>query len=603
MAAGRVAESLRELAMPITDRLTWDLDSLMPGGFEGPAWAEALPSAEARLSALVTAATALPSEPNGDPAWAAVLSELDALYRDHGHTYAWLHCMGATHAGDSRVLRELGRASDLMSQWQLAMGEVDARVARASEASIEALLAQDGLEDWRPYIEEVRSTAHLLLPPGEQALYTSLSASASGGWAQLYKGLSGRLTVEIDGKTLTPAQTYNLLDAPEEPVRRAALEETNKAWATIEDECAAALSSLTWTRIVANDRLGVDELARPLSTHRLSRESLDAMTDACRQVGPLVQRILRAKARLLGKERLDWWDLRAPVSQSTRTWTWGEAQDFVVEQFASFSQEMADYARHAFESGHVEAEDRGGKRAGAFCIGFRTVEQSRVFMTWGGTTNNLLTLAHELGHAYHNEVMWDLPWARRRVPSTLAETASTFAEALVRGAAMRAARSDGERLALLDEDLTSAVGMLANIPVRVDFDRALYRLRRQGPLSASALCDEMVAIQRGWYGDALGAPDPRFWASKMHFYLTRAFYNYPYTFGYLFSGMVWERASAEGPSWAPAYRELLRDTGAGSCEDVVQRHLGVDLRDPAAWVKATGSLEARVAAFEDLARG
>ena len=586
--------------MPITDRLVWDLESLMPGGFSGEAWAAALPAAEAGLKELLAAAKALP-EPGPDPAWVEVLSALERLSSSHGHTYAWLHCMAATHAADGAILRELGRAADLMSMWQLAMGEVNSRVAGASEGQIEALCGQAELVSWRPYIEEVRATAHLLLPPGEQSLLTALAPSAEGAWAQLYRSLSGRLTVEMDGQTLTPAQTHNLLDSPDEATRRSALLETNKAWRTIEDECASVLSSLTWTRIVANDRLEVDELARPLSTHRLSRESLDAMTEACRACGPLVQRVLRAKARLLGKSTLDWWDLRAPVSQSSRTWGWGEAQDFVVEQFGSFSTDMADYATRAFARGHVEAEDRGGKRAGAFCIGFRERKESRVFMTWGGTTNNLLTLAHELGHAYHNEVMWDLPWASKRVPSTLAETASTFGEALVRGAAMAAATDDGERLALLDEDLTTAVGMLANLPVRVDFDRALYGLRRQGPLSASALTETMERIQRDWYGPALGATDPMFWASKMHFYMTRAFYNYPYTFGYLFSGMVWQRAAAEGPQWAPAYRALLRDTGAGSCEDVVLRHLGVDLRDPAAWLAATDSLSARVEAYEAFA--
>lgn len=586
--------------MTYTDSPTWDLESLLPGGLEGASYRDRMAGVEARLPDLIARADAL-GAPGEDPAWVDVVLDLEAAYVELGQPTAVLHCMAAADTTDGRAQRELGRASGLFSQWSRAWTWPQSQLARATEEQLQALLQHPDIAPFEPWFRNMRAGAHLLLPPAEESLLADLDDPAMGAWSRSYRRISGRLRVELGGEQLSPSQTYNLMDSPDADLRRRAFEATNAAWEAVEDDCAEVLSNLCRTRTVVADRLGVDALAKPLHGHRLQASTLDALIQACAEARPLMVRYGRAKAKLLGQERLHWRDLRAPVGAGSRTWTWAEGQRFVVEQMATFSQDMADYAADALARRHVESEDRGGKRAGAFCIGLHDAKESRVFMTWGGTTTNVLTLAHELGHAYHNHVMWDLHRARKRVPSTLAESASTFAEALVRGAAMQRATDDDERLALLDEDLNSASVMLCNIPVRYAFDRALYDLRRKGPLDPRDLRETMVSLQREWYGDALGEPDPMFWAAKMHFFLTRPFYNYPYTFGYLFSGLIWERAMAEGPAWAGAYRDLLRDTGAASCEEVALRHLGLDLHDPAAWSRATAGLEARVAEFERLA--
>lgn len=586
--------------MPWTDSQTWDLESILPGGLDGERYKQSMAQAEDRAAALVPRADAL--GPIGeDPAWADVIPALEQAYVDLGEPYAWLHCVTSAHSDRPQPQRELGRAGGIASRLSRAWTRPEAGIARASDAELDALEAHPSLAPFAPMFLDMKARAKLLLPPGEQSLAADLAESSHNEWSRLYNRLSGRLKVQVGDETLSPGQAFNLLDHEDAAMRRRAFEGMNSAWSSVDDDCAAVLSNLTGTRQVLADRVGASEVDSPLTSHRLDATTLDAMMDAARAQGPLVGRYLRAKARLLGHDRLDFCDLRAPVGEGSRTWTWAEAQDFVVEQMESFSTDMADYAKDAFARRHIEAEDRGQKRAGAFCIGFSVSKQSRVFMTFGGTTNNVLTLAHELGHAYHNHVMWDLHRSQRRVPSTLAESASTFAEALVRGAAMDRATTDAERLALLDEDLGSATTMLANIPVRYAFERELFRLRRDGPLSPDRLSDAMVRLQRDWYGDALGAPDPMFWASKMHFFMSRPFYNYPYTFGYLFSGLIWARAMAEGPAWAGSYRDLLRDTGAGPCEDVAHAHLGLDLRDPAGWLQSVAGLKDKVERFEALA--
>jgi oligoendopeptidase F len=225
-------------------------------------------------------------------------------------------------------------------------------------------------------------------------------------------------------------------------------------------------------------------------------------------------------------------------------------------------------------------------------------------MTWGGTARSVSTLAHELGHAYHNEALYAVPPAQRRVPMTLAETASTFAEALVREASLASETDPGRRLRLLDGSLSDALAFLCNIPARFELELALYRMRAEGPLDPEALCAETEAIFRKWYGPSVASVDPMFWASKLHFFIpTLAFYNFPYTFGYLFANLVYAHFRPLGAQGFPAYTDLLRRTGDAWAEPVARAGLGVDLGDPATWMAALKPVERDFDAFVTAVEG
>ena len=557
--------------MPVSDAMNWDLDGLFPGGFEGAAWAQQLAEIEATAAGIVEQADAL-GDPASDPAWDTVLPALDALSRKTGSLYAYAHCRISDDVADGAGNKAVARLGGIWSRISRAWTNPEQRIARADDATFAALCARPALAVQVPHFEDMRTTRHLLLPAGEQGLLAELSEPSVGGWSRLYDRISGQLRAEVDGERISAGQAFNKLGNPDPVVRATAFAGMKAAWETVLDDCADILGHLTETRRVVANRLGVDAVDSPLAGHRMERSTLDAMISFCRDdARPLMHRYIQAKARALGGETLDYWDIRAPMGGDGSSWEWGRAQDFIIEQFATFSPEMAEFARRSFAERWVEAEDRSGKRQGAFCIPFREHQQSRVFMTWSNTTTNLITLAHELGHAWHNEVRWDLPSSRTRVPSTLAESASTFAEAVVRGAALKQARGDdAAELALLESELQAAAVMLVNIPTRMLFEQALFEDRAKGPLDPAVLCDRMEALQREWYGPALGEPNRFFWAAKLHFYLQRPFYNYPYTFGYLFSSLIHARAMEVGPSWAPSYTALLRETGAGPAEGVDQ---------------------------------
>lgn len=578
----------------------WDLESIFPGRPDSPEARAAIAAIDEEFADLVVRADAL-GDPAADPAWDTVIPALLEAEDRASELASWVHAWGSTHADDPAGHRAIAAISAAMTRMERAWTRPNDAVARASDDSYAALLARPALRDEAAMFEDMRPVGHLLLPPAEQALFTELSEDGMHAWSRSYERISGELRVVVGDERISSAQALNRLEDPDAGKRAAVFDGVLQAWGGVAESCADALTHIIGTRAVLNRRLGVDELAVPLAGSRIERGTLDAIFALCAQSRDVLQPFLRAKATRLGKAQLDWSDLRAPLGHADRRISYEAAQDVCVDQFGRFSQDMAEFARHAFAHQWVEAEDRAGKRPGAYCTGLPISRQSRVFMTYGGGLNSVLTLAHELGHAYHNHALLDTHPARRRVPMTLAETASTFGEALVRGAALDSASSADEQLDILDKDLSDAVAFLHNIPVRFHFERACYAMRAEGALEPARLSDTMEQLQREWYGPVLGKAHPLFWADKLHFYLSTApFYNYPYTFGYLFSSLVYAHAREHGPAWAGGYLSLLRDTGAGPAEKVASAHLGIDLRTVEAWTPVLDVLAERVNRFVKL---
>jgi len=268
------------------------------------------------------------------------------------------------------------------------------------------------------------------------------------------------------------------------------------------------------------------------------------------------------------------------------------------------SSELAQFVRMAVSKRWVEAEDRAGKRGGAFCTGTGAHRQTRVFMTFTGSYDGLMTLAHELGHAYHNWVLRERPFFATEYPMPLAETASIFNELLVTDAAMKAAADRDERLMLLEQKLQQAYVLFCDLHTRFLFDLSFYAERRRGPVAKERLCELMVEAQKKAFGNLLDESGyhPYFWASKLHFYITdHPFYNYPYTFGFLFAGGVYDRARKEGKAFAPKYQALLADSGSMTTDQAARKHLGVDLAKEAFWRDAVARSLADIDEFVRLA--
>ena len=575
---------------------TWNLENIFPGGLQGEGFTTTMAEVEASVDDLLARGDALPELPDGLDGWADWLLEVDAVSRRLWQCGTFSHCLSCADTNDRIASRAESRVRATGSRLGRAWVVPEDHIANGTEAGVAALLDHPRLQHMRPMLSRIRANRALLLPMAEQQLVSELSEDGLHGWGSLYDRLSGQLAVTIDGETVVATQANNRLGSTDGATRTAALGGLEDAWKGQEERCAQALSHIVGWRKVLNDRRGVDELADTLAANRLSRDTLEAMMASAARQAPVLKRYMTAKAKLLGQEQLGWEDLSAPLDNPNSAQSWTVARSFIEEHFSSYHPELAGFAKRAFDGRWIEAEDRASKRQGGWCAGVPLTGESRIFMTFGGTFRSTVTLAHELGHAYHNWVCRDLAPSQRRITSTLAETASVFAESLVRDAALKSADSRAIRLAMLDARLMAGVSFLMNIPARYAFERALYPMRRKGLLDPDALTETMLACQKEAYQDHLSSWFPHFWSSKLHFYISgRSFYNYPYTFGYLFAQLVYRQVLADGDH--AAYVALLRRTGWDNSESIAQACLGLDLTKVETWDMAAAGLAEDLEAF------
>ena len=556
------------------------------------AFREALAADGARLQQEAQQLGAITKE--SIPDWTALLVQLEELSARTGHLAGYLGCLGAADSRNETITHENASAAAARADTQKIFVTVRAALGACDGDVFEALMATAKLDGATYFLTRLRESARQHMEPALEALGADLAVTGIDAWGRLYDQISGRLEFDLevpgrDSKRTPVAVTRSLLEDPEPAVRRAALAGSNAAWETVGDVLAACLNAIAGTRLALYERRDVPHFLDPaLFDAGITRRTLDTLLATVERRASIARAYLQQKARILGREKLGFQDLMAPLPvESHERIPWASAQQRIRDTFGRFYPELAEFASSAFERRWIDFRPRPGKRPGGFCSTSSWINESRVFITYNETPGDLSTLAHELGHAFHGKLMADMrPWSRR-YPMTLAETASTFAEQLVIDAVLEDPDAPASQRALiLDSRMQDAATFLLNIPMRFYFEKSLYEERAGGELSVTRLKELMLGAQRRCYGEALdeGELDPWFWASKLHFYITGlSFYNFPYTFGYLFSLGIFSRAKREGPNFLPRYEELLRLTGSDTAEGVARRALDVDLETPDFW--------------------
>ncbi|XID95823.1 M3 family oligoendopeptidase [Paenibacillaceae bacterium WGS1546] len=586
--------------------MRWNMESLFAGGSSSARFAAFVEETESLNAALLEELReAGDAAPDADrlAAWTNRLQDVLARLRE---AESFVGCLAAQDMTDKRAVAWIERIQTLSARFKQAGDLYEAGLAAVPEESWRDWSDRPELAPYRFPLHERRELARKKLPPALEAVASELAVDGYHGWSEHYNTIVGRIAIpwEENGQTvrLSAGQAANKLEDADPSVRDTMFAKWEEAWAEQADLSADALNRLAGFRLkLYGLRRWNDPLEEPLLINRMSRETLEAMWSAVEGGIEPLKRYLTLKAGKLGKAKPGWHDIDAPIASSQAKMAYGEAAELIAESFDRFSPDMARLAREAFDERWIEAEDRPGKRPGGFCTSFPLGRQSRIFMTYSGTPGNVSTLAHELGHAYHARLVQELPPLAQEYAMNVAETASTFAEALVGDALLSRAESGEEKLALLDERLQRAVAFCMNIRARYLFETRFYERRRTGMLEAAELSELMVAAQKEAFGDALSGWHPHFWASKLHFYLTDVpFYNFPYTFGYLFSTGLSAIASNEGASFARKYDDLLRDTGRMTVERLANRHLGVALDRPDFWNDAVSRAVADVEAFAEL---
>lgn len=455
-------------------------------------------------------------------------------------------------------------------------------------------------------IRRAEVSARHQMSQAEEDLYAELRPTGAGSWGRLHGNVTSRLMVEVDvpeGRQRFPmSRVRAFAHDPNPETRRSAYEAEIEGWKGASVPLAAAINSIKGERNTIVKRRGwPDALEAELFNNNIERTTLDAMQQAVTESFPDFRRYLQAKARLLGEEQLKWWDMLAPLATNGefKEWDWNSATVFVLEQFGSYSDRMAELARRAFDDMWVDAEPREGKRDGAFCMGVRG-DESRVMTNFTGSFGSVGTLAHELGHAYHNLNLAERTPMQRETPMALAETASIFCQNLIFREALNSA-NEAEKLAILEEDLQTTCQVVVDIHSRFLFESELFAKRQKRALSVDELCDLMVWAQGETYGDGLdaNAMHPYMWAMKPHYYQSN-FYNWPYTFGLLFGLGLYAQYLDDPESFRRGYDELLASTGMQMAADLTMR-FGIDINSVQFWRSSLDIIRTRIADFEKLA--
>ena len=451
------------------------------------------------------------------------------------------------------------------------------------------------------YLKEILEQSRYLMSESEESLAAELELSGGNAWSKLQGTICSQLTVdlELDGKKerLPITAILNLSHHTDPDVRRRAYTAELKAWKTVSEPLAAALNGVKGTVVTLSRRRGrTDPLHTSLDQARIDRETLTTMMETMQDHFPSFRRYLKAKAKRLGYKALPWWDLFAPVVRVDHYYSWAETRKFIVEQFGTFSNRLAKLTERAFQHNWIDAEPRDGKRGGGFCMELPIVDESRILCNFDGSLEAVLTVAHELGHAYHNECQVGKTILQARTPMTLAETASIFCETVVTDAVLANASSTDERLAILETSLISSTQVIVDIASRFMFEKEVFEKRRDSELSANEFCEIMIRSQKNAYGDGLDEAylHEYMWTWKPHYYSTvLSFYNFPYAFGLLFGIGLYAIYKRRCASFLSDYETLLASTGEATPAELASR-FAIDIKRPDFWRDSLKIIEQRI---------
>lgn len=524
------------------------------------------------------------------------------------------NCIASVDASNAQAKALVNKMTKLSSDLSQAFSPyLDAIVNAPTELFESVLSLSEDLEAQRFLLEEERKLVATRLSVKEEQLLSAMSVDGKNAWGRLYDNITGSMKVTLqlpDGtdETMGLSQAASILYGSDALRREPAWRAIQLAMVQNKESFSAILNALAGWRLTEYKKRStvnsVHFLEPSLHGSRIEQATLDSMMSVAKKNRDVGQKAGRLMAKMFGTEQLTPWDQLAsmpPLIGDASQYSFDEAIDIIKDAFAGVSQEMADFVDLMVKNGWIDAAPQETKCLGAYCTKFADSRTPLVFMTWGNSMSDVLTLAHELGHAFHNWVMRDMPLCKTKYPMTLAETASIFAENVVRDALLAKAKTKEDKIEMLWEELSSALALTINIPVRYEFEKAFYEQRSNKELGPDQLSCLMGDTWTEWYGDSMSEPDPLFWASKLHFSIPEvSFYNYPYLFGYLFSIGVYAQREAKGEHFYSDYVSLLRDTGSMRAEEVVQKHLQMDLTQETFWQQSLDRVSQQIDEFERL---
>lgn len=549
--------------------------------------------------------------------WIADFFKADDILGPLANTLAaYSYSIYSVDTTSKSLLDNLNQVESLTDQYEIQLNRFSHTVAKNRGILSEFYVNFPQYRKYEFSINEMLEDDIHTLSPELEGIIAKLQQTGGRAWDRLHEQLISNLKDPETGKLFN--ELRNDAYSPDARLRKESWQKEIALLKQNEIAFAASLNNLKGeTLSLLEERSWNCAIDRALSSSRMKKETLDALIAAIEESLPQWRKYLKAKAEYLknhnatastncDKEKgLAFYDLFAPLDGNTtsdgntntagqtetgcntatpsatnnraaseesllsKNWTFDEARDYIIKEFTSFSPVMGDFAKNAFDKNWIDARVHPGKVGGAYCQDFYVQKESRVLSNFTGAFSDIITLAHELGHAFHFFCIKDKDYRNANYPMTLAETASTFAETIVKQDILKTASKE-DRIKILELDLQDTCQVLVDILCRFYFERSVFEERQNGELTSEDFCRLMADAQERSYGDGLSAERHEYmWAVKSHYYsVDLDFYNFPYAFGQLFAAGLYSRYKKEGKAFVDIYCNLLSDTGSMSCEDL-----------------------------------
>ena len=515
--------------------------------------------------------------------------------------YAFASLTSATDVTNQEALSYMAKLQKLFSS----VTKENVLMTRfIKDLDLNALAKESALVNQYLYVLtlEQKSASHLL-SEAEEVLYSKMRQIASSQWQQLQGVLTANLNVQMGDQTITLSEVRNLAYDNSQKVRKQAYEAELKSYEPIADAVAMSLSNIKREVVEMNQLRGYESaLEKTLESSHMEKKTLDAMIEAMMSYRPHFANYLKEKAVYLGHENgLPFYDLFAPIGKLSKSYTFEEAQTTVLDAFYGFSSRLGDFAKRAFDNHWIDAFPKKGKRGGAFCSNQPQIKQSRFLLNFTGSLSDVSTLAHELGHGYHGDVISNEAPLNWSYPMPLAETASIFCETIVMNKLYAGLNTDEERLSVLEISLQGDTQVIIDILSRYMFENKLFEHAGM-PISKDQMKSFMLDAQKQAYQDGLDENylHPYMWLNKGHYYSAGLnYYNFPYAFGLLFGKGLYALYEQNPEAFLKNYENLLALTGKASVEDAA-KSMGIDVTDKAFWMTSLGAVKKDIDKVIDL---
>ena len=576
----------------------WNL-SIMYSGLDDPALQEdmnKLVEANQAFKAAVEKASTLEDKEKAE----LILSEMEKYNKILFKIFDFLQLRQACNTEDGQNMALINKVMNIYNEG--AEYTVAADRILASIEDVDALAKESELiKEYTFLIKETKKRCSHLLSNEVEAMISAMDMTGGGAWGDLQSYLTSTVKVDYDGKQITLSEVRNLAYSSDAKVRKDAYDAELKCYEKIADSVAFSLNNIKNQVTMLSGKKGYESpLAMTLENSRMSRQTLDAMMEAVEEYLPVFRKYLRKKGELLGYNNgLPWFELFAPLGKSDKEYSLEEARNYLIECFNSLTPDMADMMKEAFDNEWIDFYPRNGKQGGAFCAGLSGYKQSRILTNYDGTFGAIDTLAHELGHAFHNRMLEGHRRLNNDYPMPVAETASTFNEVHLGHYALSKAANNEEKLALLENDLREKAQCVVDIYSRYLFETAVFEQSQEKFLMAPDLKEIMLDCQKKAYGDGLDPEymHPYMWVCKSHYYSSgMSFYNFPYTFGNLFAQGLYNLYCEQGDEFIEKYKEMLRLTPVHTIEEDGAM-LGIDLTQKDFWANSLKSIADEIEEF------